>query len=124
MYSSAISALFLLFIAARIIVARFVPALGGYIIGVVLAVVVIVVCCSCCCCHCCRCRLSCTQGPLYPIDPVTNEKLTHVDDVNGHWLVEADIYVTDGITLQVRREKSQNARNIMRDVREMQYAIM
>ena len=41
------------------------------------------------------------QGPLYPLDPVTGEKLLNATEATGHWLVEADIYVTHGVTLQV-----------------------
>eukprot|EP00752_Nemacystus_decipiens_P011709 g10390.t1 len=41
------------------------------------------------------------KGPLYPLDPVTGEKLLNASQVTGHWLLEADLYVTHGVTLQL-----------------------
>lgn len=43
-----------------------------------------------------------SKGPLYPLDPVSGEKLMHASQVTGHWLIESDLYVTDGVTLQVK----------------------
>lgn len=36
--------------------------------------------------------------------------------VTGHWLIEADLYVTNGVTLQVRDKKSREKKTRMHGV--------
>ncbi|CAN0190743.1 unnamed protein product [Ectocarpus sp. 6 AP-2014] len=46
------------------------------------------------------------KGPLYPLNPVTGEKIMNASQVTGHWLIEADLYVTNGVTLQLHGSAS------------------
>lgn len=41
------------------------------------------------------------QGPLYPVDPADG---TRVEAATGTWLLTEDLYIEDGITLNVSRQ--------------------